>query len=335
MTIRRPPPNIVKDPSQEDPVDRFEPNLRIPGPTALPPSVRPMTAADGCWPRPIRSPRWAASRAIRTIIGHNHQNMSSPRSRYTLVIPTFNRREFLRFGGTGLSSVALLALLHEQKLLAAKKDPIRPEWSSQNPYAPRQPHYTPRAKNVLVIFCSGALSHIDAWDYKPELIKRSGEKTPEELVKNIRLAQIGKDAKLLGTNYKFAQRGKSGVWLSELLPQLATIVDDVAFVQGFYSEAFNHDPATIFMNTGAQLAGQFVHVERAALTVAEDHEQPLRHVWLEVVVRADRAELAEIGRQLLRAARRRALDSDRVLERRREDLRIERWKEIRERTIGQ
>jgi hypothetical protein len=68
------------------------------------------------------------------------------------------------------------------------------------------------------------------------LIKRSGQKTPAELVKNIRLAQIGKDAKLLGTNYQFAQHGKSGVWLSELLPRLATIVDDVAFVQGFYSE---------------------------------------------------------------------------------------------------
>src|SRR6185503_12626626 len=103
---------------------------------------------------------------------------------------------------------------------------------------------------------SGGPSHLDLFDYKPELIKRSGQKTPEELVKNIRLAQIGKDAKLLGTNYKFAQHGKSGVWLSELLPRLATIVDDVAFVQGFYSEAFNHDPATIFMNTGAQLAGR-------------------------------------------------------------------------------
>src|SRR5207249_10689804 len=65
-----------------------------------------------------------------------------------------------------------------------------------------------------------------------------------------------KDAKLLGTNYKFANYGKSGAELSELLPHLANIVDDVAFAKSFVTDAFNHDPATIFMNTGAQLAGR-------------------------------------------------------------------------------
>ncbi len=118
------------------------------------------------------------------------------------------------------------------------------------------PHFAPKAKNIIYLFMSGGPSHLDLFDYKPELVKRSGQKTPEELVKNIRLAQIGKDAKLLGTNYKFAQYGKSGVWLSELLPNLQRAVDDVCFVQSFYSEAFNHDPATLFMNTGAQLAGR-------------------------------------------------------------------------------
>src|ERR1041385_3763087 len=84
-----------------------------------------------------------------------------------------NRRDFLRFGGTGLSGVALLSLLQEQRLLA--KEPIRPRWSSEPPSAPRPPHFAPKARNVLVIFCSGALSHVDVWDYKPELIKRHGE----------------------------------------------------------------------------------------------------------------------------------------------------------------
>src|ERR1043165_3588686 len=87
-----------------------------------------------------------------------------------------NRRDFLRFGGTGLSGVALLSLLGEQRLLA--KEPIRPQWSPEHPFASRPPHFTPKAKNVLVIFCSGALSHVDSWDYKPELIKRHGQPLP-------------------------------------------------------------------------------------------------------------------------------------------------------------
>src|SRR5205809_4802374 len=82
-----------------------------------------------------------------------------------------NRRDFLRLGGTGLGSIALTALLAEQGLLASDRPlPIRPEWSPERPTAPRPPHFPAKAKNVLVIFCSGALSHLDVWDYKPELI---------------------------------------------------------------------------------------------------------------------------------------------------------------------
>src|SRR5262245_62047421 len=88
-----------------------------------------------------------------------------------------NRRDFLRYGGTGLSGIALLSLLTGEKLPAAK-EPLRPQWSPERPFAPRAPHFTPRAKNVLVIFCSGALSHVDAWDYKPELIKRHDQPLP-------------------------------------------------------------------------------------------------------------------------------------------------------------
>ncbi len=95
-----------------------------------------------------------------------------------------NRRDFLRLGGTGLGGIALTALLTEQGLLAAGKTPIRPQWSSERPSAPRAPHFAPQAKNVLVIFCSGALSHVDSWDYKPELVRRHGQPMPgsEKLV---------------------------------------------------------------------------------------------------------------------------------------------------------
>jgi hypothetical protein len=162
---------------------------------------------------------------------------------------TVTRRRFLQHCGTGMGALALASLLNE-RLFAETGGGEKPAGRVVGP------HFAPKAKNIIYLFMSGGPSHLDLLDYKPELIKRSGQQTPEELVKNVRLAQIGKDAKLLGTNYKFVQYGQSGVWLSELLPHLAGIADEVCFVQGFYSEAFNHDPATLFMNTGAQLAGR-------------------------------------------------------------------------------
>src|SRR5438094_5007932 len=158
------------------------------------------------------------------------------------------RRKFFQQCGTGMGSLALASLLNENLFAAAASDPAASR--------PLGQHFKAKAKNIIYLFQSGGPSHLDLFDYKPELIKRNGQQMPEEVLKNIRLAQIGKNAAVLGTNYKFKQYGKSGVWLSELLPHLSSIVDDVAFVQGFYSEAFNHDPATLSMNTGAQLAGR-------------------------------------------------------------------------------
>src|SRR3712207_1992079 len=89
-----------------------------------------------------------------------------------------NRRQFLRFAGTGLGGIALTTLLGEQRLLAAEKLPVRPAINSAHPFAPRPPHFTPRARRVLMIFCSGALSHLDTFDYKPELIKRHDTPLP-------------------------------------------------------------------------------------------------------------------------------------------------------------
>src|SRR6266446_9435549 len=149
------------------------------------------------------------------------------------------RRKFFQHCGTGMGALALASLLKENLFAAAEKGAVG--------FSPAGPHFKPKAKNLIYLFQSGGPSHLDLFDYKPELIKRNGQKMPDEVLKNIRLAQIGKDAAVLGTNYKFRQYGKSGVWLSELLPHLSTVVDEVAFVQGFYSEAFNHDPATLFM----------------------------------------------------------------------------------------
>ena len=161
-------------------------------------------------------------------------------------LQNLTRRKFFQQCGTGMGAIALASLLND-KLFAAQPAAAAKQIKT---------HFAPKAKNIIYLFQSGGPSHLDLFDYKPELIKRNGQKMPAEILKNIRLAQIGKEAAVLGTKYNFKQYGKSGVWLSELLPQLQTIVDDVCFVQGFYSEAFNHDPATLFMNTGAQLAGR-------------------------------------------------------------------------------
>jgi hypothetical protein len=155
------------------------------------------------------------------------------------------RRRFLQQCGTGMGALALGSLFNERLLGADAGQTVL-----------GRPHFAPKAKNIIYLFQSGGPSHLDLFDPKPELAKRDGQQVPEELVKNIRLAQIGKQAKLLASPYKFSQHGKSGAWLSELLPHMRSIVDDVCLVQGFHSEAFNHDPATIFMNTGAQLAGR-------------------------------------------------------------------------------
>src|SRR6476646_8466403 len=90
-----------------------------------------------------------------------------------------NRRDFLRFGGTGLGGIALATLLAEHGLLGADKSPLVHQWSPEHPSAPPPPHFPAKAKNILVIFCSGALSHLDVWDYKPELIKRDGQPLPD------------------------------------------------------------------------------------------------------------------------------------------------------------
>ena len=155
------------------------------------------------------------------------------------------RRRFLQQCGAGMGALALGSLFNDKLFAADSAASIL-----------GRPHFAPKAKNIIYLFQSGGPSHLDLFDPKPELTKRDGQQVPEDLVKNIRLAQIGKNAKLLASPYKFERHGKSGVWLSELLPRLGTIADDVCFVQGFYSEAFNHDPATLFMNTGAQLAGR-------------------------------------------------------------------------------
>lgn len=163
-----------------------------------------------------------------------------------------NRRDFLRHGGTGLGGIALASLLEEQRLLAEDRSPIRPLWSPERPVAPRPPHFPPRAKKILVIFCSGALSHLESWDYKPELIRRHGEPLPggDKLI-----TFQGEQGNLTKPMWEFKPRGKSGKMISEMLPNLAELADDLCFIHSMTAKSNTHGPAENQMSTGYILDG--------------------------------------------------------------------------------
>ena len=125
-----------------------------------------------------------------------------------------------------------------------------------NPLAPRHPHFPGRAKRVVYMFQAGAPSHLELFDNKPELTKRDGQLPPAELLKGYRAAFINPNSALLGPKYKFARHGQCGMELSELLPHLAGIADDICLMRSLQTDAVNHAPGQILMNTGSQQFGR-------------------------------------------------------------------------------
>lgn len=160
------------------------------------------------------------------------------------------RRHFFKACGYGVGILALSALLNEALFAAAQQQ------RRTDPMAPKKPHHQPRAKNIIFLFMAGAPSQIDLFDHKPKLVEHNGQPIPEEIVKGKRFAFIKGTPKLLGSPYKFAKHGQSGQEISELLPYLSKIADDIAIVRSMSTEQFNHAPAQIFMNTGHQLPGR-------------------------------------------------------------------------------
>ncbi len=154
------------------------------------------------------------------------------------------RRWFLEQCGVGLGAMALGHLCGVSGL------------ASDNPLAPKQPHFAPKAKSIIYLFMAGAPSHLEMFDYKPQLAKFDGTLPPADLLKGYRAAFINPNSKLLGPKFKFAKYGQSGAELSELLPHLAKVVDDIAIVKSMTTDAFNHAPGQILMNTGSQLFGR-------------------------------------------------------------------------------
>ncbi|MBW3543682.1 MAG: DUF1501 domain-containing protein [Planctomycetes bacterium] len=160
------------------------------------------------------------------------------------------RRHFFADCRLGLGSLALASLLN------ARRAPAAPSLGDTNPLAPRGPHFTPRAKNVIFLFMAGGPSHLELFDYKPKLKELDGQQIPASYVEGKRFAFIKQDAKLLGTRRKFRKCGDCGVELSELLPHLGSIIDDVAVVRSMQTDVFNHGPAKLFTNTGTARFGR-------------------------------------------------------------------------------
>ena len=162
------------------------------------------------------------------------------------------RRWFFKQCGVGLGAMALGSLLGpgagsaRAAGIAAGADPLRP----------RAPHALAKAERVIYLFMAGAPSHLELFDNKPELAKWSGKLPPAELLKNYRAAFINPNSALLGPRFKFQRHGQCGMELSELLPHLGTVADDIALVKSMHTDAFNHAPAQIFMNTGSTQFGR-------------------------------------------------------------------------------
>ncbi len=167
-----------------------------------------------------------------------------------------SRRDFLTQTGGGFASVALSALLAEELRAASPKPaPIDP----LQPLKERLPQIAPKAKQVIFLFQYGGPSTFDLFDYKPELLKLNGKPVPESFKKHP--DKVGgvfnacKDELMAGP-WKWAQHGKNGQWVSELLPHTAKHIDQLCQVRSMYSESSNHAPATYLLNTGAILGGK-------------------------------------------------------------------------------
>jgi hypothetical protein len=157
-----------------------------------------------------------------------------------------SRRWFFRDCGVGLGTIGLMNLI-SQGMVAGE---------GQSPMSVKKPHFAPKAKRVIFLFMAGAPSHLELFDNKPTLARLNGTLPPAELLKGYRAAFINPNSKLLGPKFKFNKVGKNGTEISELLPHLSTVVDDITIVKSMATDAFNHAPAQIFMNTGSQQFGR-------------------------------------------------------------------------------
>jgi hypothetical protein len=160
------------------------------------------------------------------------------------------RRHFFAECGVGVGKIALASLL-----TGALSRPARAS-DTPNPLAPKPPHFAPKAKRVIHLFMAGAPSQLDLFDHKPALARLEGKPIPPSVIGGQRYAFIRPDAAVLGPRFKFKKHGHCGAELSEMLPHLAGVVDDICLIKSMHTDQFNHAPAQLFLNTGFSQPGR-------------------------------------------------------------------------------
>ncbi len=162
------------------------------------------------------------------------------------------RRHFFHDCGVGIGKIALASLLAG----SAKSSFAAGEFSDANPIAPKAPHFAPTAKRVIYLFMAGAPSQLELFDHKPKLAELEGQPIPPSVIAGQRYAFIQPNAAVLGPRFKFAKHGQCGAELSDRLPWLAKIVDEISIAKSCTTDQFNHAPAQLIFNTGNQLPGR-------------------------------------------------------------------------------
>ncbi len=157
------------------------------------------------------------------------------------------RRNFLQRSGVGVGSVALASLFLRDGLAAV---------DDANPMIARQPHFPATAKNIIYLHLTGSPPHLDLYDYKPELVKRDGQDCPDSFLQGKRFAFTTGTPTLLGTRRQFKACGNSGMWLSDAIPHLQEVADDLCLIRSMTTDQFNHAPAELLLLTGSAQSGR-------------------------------------------------------------------------------
>src|SRR6187431_2882697 len=171
------------------------------------------------------------------------------------VLRQHTRRHFLKESAMGLGALALGSILNscgrnsKPNVSTILFDPV-------NPLAPRPPMFPGKAKSVIYLHMAGAPSQLELFDYKPDLMKLDGQDCPQSLLEGKKFAFIRGVPKMLGPQANFQQRGQSGAWVSDHMPHLASIADEVSFLKAVTTDQFNHGPAQLLMHTGAPRLGR-------------------------------------------------------------------------------
>jgi hypothetical protein len=167
------------------------------------------------------------------------------------LLQSITRRQFL-----GQSSMAMGAMAMASFLVNSTAAAGQSASAVDNPLAPKQPHFAAKAKRMIYIHLTGSPPNLDLFDYKPELVKRDGQPCPDSYLKGKRFAFTSGTPKLLGTRRTFAKHGKAGLWLSDAVPHLAEVADELCFVHSMYTDQFNHAPAELLVFTGSPRPGR-------------------------------------------------------------------------------